>query len=50
LKVEEELNLFAVFPINATIQDGSKRKEAMKKNLLSLFYIAILYSNIFKKY
>ena len=28
LKVEER-NLFAIFPIGATIQDGGKRKEAM---------------------
>ena len=28
LKVEER-NLFAIFPIGTTIQDGSKRKEAM---------------------
>ena len=28
LKVEER-NLFAMFPIGATIQDGGKRKEAM---------------------
>jgi len=30
------------------MQDGGKRKEAMKKNLLSLSYTVILYSNIFK--
>ena len=28
LKVEER-NLFAIFPIGATIQDGGKRKEAI---------------------
>ena len=28
LKVEEK-NLFTIFPIGATIQDGGKRKEAM---------------------
>ena len=28
LKVEER-NLFTIFPIGATIQDGGKRKEAM---------------------
>jgi len=29
LKFEEEICLFAKFPIGATMQDGSKRKEAM---------------------
>ncbi len=27
--VEEKENLFVIFPIDATIQDGGKRKEAM---------------------
>jgi len=27
--VEEKENLFIIFPIDATIQDGGKRKEAM---------------------
>ena len=32
LKFEEEENcLFAKFPIDATIQDGGKRKEVMKR-------------------
>jgi len=35
LKVEER-NLFAIFPIDATIQDGGKRKEAMMVSLLLL--------------
>jgi len=29
LKFEEENNLFTKFPIGTTMQDGSKRKEAM---------------------
>ena len=29
LKFEEKNNLFAKFPIGATMQDGGKRKEAM---------------------
>jgi len=33
LKVEER-NLFAIFPIGATIQDGGKRREAMVKMAL----------------
>ena len=28
LKVEEKNNLFAIFPIGATMQDGSKRKRS----------------------
>jgi len=28
LKVEEIMNLFAVFPIGATMQDGGKRKRS----------------------
>jgi len=28
LKVEERMNLFAVFPIGATMQDGGKRKRS----------------------
>ena len=28
LKVEEKMNLFAVFPIGATMQDGGKRKRS----------------------
>ena len=34
LKVEER-NLFAIFPIGATIQDGGKRKEAIGARGLS---------------
>jgi len=30
LKVGGELNLFAIFPIGATMQDGGKRKRSMK--------------------
>jgi len=29
LSVEGEMNLFAVFPIGATIQDGGKRKRSI---------------------
>ena len=28
LKVEKRINLFAVFPIGTTMQDGSKRKRS----------------------
>jgi len=28
LKVEEIMNLFAIFPIGATMQDGGKRKRS----------------------
>ena len=28
LKVEEKMNLFAVFPIDTTMQDGGKRKRS----------------------
>jgi len=35
LKVEERMNLFAVFPIGATMQDGGKRK---RSNALSNFF------------
>ena len=28
LKVEEVMNLFAIFPIGATMQDGGKRKRS----------------------
>ena len=28
LKIEERMNLFAVFPIGATMQDGGKRKRS----------------------
>jgi len=37
LKVEEK-NLFAIFPIGATIQDGGKRKEAMLPDRLHVMY------------
>ena len=37
LKVEGEINLFAVFPIGATIQDGGKRKRS-NDGLPSLFF------------
>ena len=30
LKVEERNNLFAIFPIGTTIQDGGKRKRSDK--------------------
>jgi len=29
LKVEERMNLFAVFPIGTTMQDGGKRKRSI---------------------
>jgi len=35
LKVEER-NLFAIFPIGATIQDGGKRKEAMSSIMMTM--------------
>ena len=38
LKVEER-NLFAIFPIGATIQDGGKRKEAMRGVWMAGSYI-----------
>jgi len=30
-KVEEIMNLFAIFPIGATMQDGGKRKRSGRK-------------------
>jgi len=38
LKVEEK-NLFAVFPIGATIQDGGKRKRSVLSGYLPLIII-----------
>ena len=29
LRVEEKMNLFAIFPIGTTMQDGGKRKRSM---------------------
>ena len=40
LKVEER-NLFAIFPIGATIQDGGKRKEASEYERFQIFNIKI---------
>ena len=33
--IVEEKNLFAIFPIGTTIQDGSKRKEALSVTMIS---------------
>jgi len=33
--IVEEKNLFAIFPIGATIQDGGKRKEALSVTMIS---------------
>ena len=30
LKVEEVMNLFAIFPIDATMQDGGKKKQCIR--------------------
>jgi len=38
----EERNLFAIFPIGATMQDGGKRKEAMIVKYLPLFQFQII--------
>jgi len=36
LKAVEEMNLFAIFPIGATIQDDGKRK---RSNHISLYHL-----------
>jgi len=33
--IVEEKNLFAIFPIGATIQDGGKRKEVLSMTMIS---------------
>ena len=33
--IVEEKNLFAIFPIGTTIQDGGKRKEALSVTMIS---------------
>jgi len=47
LKFEEENNLFAKFPIGATMQDGGKRKEAMTKNSSYSYKTEVLLNNMY---
>jgi len=47
LKVEVKLNLFAIFPIGTTIQDGGKRKRSDVDQILTKLkvYFEIFYIN-----
>ena len=38
LKVEEKFNLFAIFPIGTTMQDGGKRKRSNMTTVCLLFF------------
>jgi len=44
LKVEEKFNLFAIFPIGATMQDSGKRKRS--NDITYYFYFIFIINNL----
>ena len=43
---EEKENLFAIFPIGTTMQDGGKRKRSVLSSMLNNLYIVMKKYNI----
>ena len=39
LKVEEVMNLFAIFPIDATMQDGGKKKQCIRNEYSCIWHL-----------
>jgi len=45
LRFEEKNNLFAIFPIGTTMQDGGKRKEASMLSLIAWLHLISCLNN-----